>query len=288
MDMKSQTAQHRRSVLIEFLPRLHPIAFLSVALLAFFAIVALIAPWIANDPTSINPSIRLKFSEHGHWFGTDYLGRDMFSRAIFGTQRSLIVGFSVATAAALFGLIIGVMTGYFRRVDKVVVPMLDGMMAIPGLLLAVALVSLLGANLLTIIIAITVPEVPRMARVVRGVVLSVREQQFISAAVSVGTPTPLILWRHIVPNTVGAVTVQTTYVCAAAILTEAILSFLGVGGSASPSWGGMIAESRNYFQVAPWLIAYPAILLSLLVLSVNTLGDQLREVLDPRFSRRVD
>lgn len=269
------------------LPRLNFTAYVSLGILAVFIVIAFIAPLIAGDPSAINPIQRLRFSEAAHWLGTDYLGRDIYSRAVFGTQRSLVVGFSVAIIAAVLGLFIGVLTGYFHTLDRLIVPMLDGMMAIPGLLLAVALASLLGANLLTIVIAITVPEVPRMARIVRGVVLSVREQQFVSAAISVGTPTPLILWRHIVPNTVGAVTVQTTYACAAAILTEAILSFLGVSGSASLSWGGMIAESRSYFQVAPWLIAYPAILLSLLVLSVNVLGDQLREALDPRIARRI-
>lgn len=269
------------------LARLGPGALAGLAVLAAFIATALVGPSLVGDPSAINPLNRLKMSSAQHWFGTDYLGRDVFAMAIHGTGRSVAVGFAVAVIAAVFGLTIGILTGYFRAVDRVVVPLLDGMMAVPGILLAVALVSILGPNLATIIVAIAVPEIPRMARVVRGVVLSVREQQFVSAAVSIGTPVPLILTRHILPNTIGPVSVQATYACASAIITEAVLSFLGVGGTATPSWGGMIADFRQYVQIAPWLIAYPGVLLSLLVLVVNVLGDQLRELLDPRIARRL-
>jgi peptide/nickel transport system permease protein len=258
-----------------------------VAVLLAFVVTAIVGPWLVGDPAAINPLNRLKTASAEHWFGTDYLGRDVFTMAIHGTGRSVVVGFVVAAIAAVLGLTIGMLTGYFRSVDRIVVPMLDGMMAIPGILLAVALVSILGPNLVTIIVAISVPEIPRMARVVRGVVLSVREQQFVTAAVSMGTPVPLILLRHILPNTIGPVSVQATYACASAVITEAVLSFLGVGGSATPSWGGMIADFRQYVQLAPWLIAYPGALLSLLILIVNVLGDQLRELLDPRMARRL-
>jgi peptide/nickel transport system permease protein len=199
----------------------------------------------------------------------------------------MVTGFSVALLASAIGLTFGVIAGYFRMADRVMMPVVDGMMAIPGVLLAVALVSLLGGGLATVIIAIAIPEIPRMIRLARGVTLSVREQAFVSAAVSIGTPTPLILWRHITPNTVPTVTVQATYACASAIITEAVLSFLGVGGSTLPSWGQMIAEARSYIQTAPWLIAFPGLFLSLLVLSVNVLGDQLRDILDPRVARRT-
>lgn len=269
------------------LARLGPGALAGVAVLLVFVAIAIFGPMLVGDPAAINPLNRLKPANATHWFGTDYLGRDVFAMAIHGAGRSVIVGFSVAIIAALFGLTIGILTGYFRAVDRVVVPMLDGMMAIPGILLAVALVSILGPNLVTIVIAIAVPEIPRMARVVRGVVLSVREQQFVMAAVSIGTPVPLILVRHILPNTIGPVSVQATYACASAVITEAVLSFLGVGGTATPSWGGMIADFRQYVQIAPWLIAYPGVLLSILVLVVNVLGDQLREQLDPRLARRL-
>lgn len=267
--------------------RLGPGGLLGIAILLGFVATALVGPALVGDPSAINPLNRLKMSSAQYWFGTDYLGRDVFAMAIHGTGRSVAVGFAVAVIAAVLGLTIGILTGYFRAVDRIVVPMLDGMMAIPGILLAVALVSILGPNLVTIIIAIAVPEIPRMARVVRGVVLSVREQQFVAAAVSIGTPVPLILVRHILPNTIGPVSVQATYACASAVITEAVLSFLGVGGSATPSWGGMIADFRQYIQIAPWLIAYPGALLSLLILVVNILGDQLRELLDPRLARRL-
>lgn len=269
------------------LARLGPVALAGIAVLVLYVLVAAIGPALVNDPSAMNPINRLKPASLSNWFGTDYLGRDVFTLAVHGAGRSLAVGFAVATIAAGLGLLLGILTGYFRKVDRVVVPMLDGLMAIPGILLAVALVSILGPNLLTIIIAIAVPEIPRMARVVRGVVLSVREQQFVSAARSIGTPTPLILVRHILPNTIGPVSVQATYACASAVITEAVLSFLGVGGSATPSWGGMIADFRQYVQIAPWLIAYPGVLLSILILVVNVLGDQLRELLDPRLARRL-
>lgn len=256
-----------------------------VAILSGFVALAIFGPLLVGDPLAISPSERLAFSSAEHWFGTDFLGRDVFTRAVYGAQRSLQVGFAVAVIASVLGLFLGVLTGYFRPVERVIVPVLDGMMAIPGILLAIALVSVIGANIATVIIAITIPEIPRMARIVRSVVLSVREQQFVSAAISIGTPTPMLLWRHIVPNTVGAVTVQATYTCASAIITEAVLSFLGVGGSVNPSWGGMIAESRQYIQLAPWLIAYPGILLSVLIIIINVLGDDLRERLDPRSAR---
>ncbi|MGV3652556.1 MAG: ABC transporter permease [Devosia sp.] len=267
--------------------RLGPLPLAGLLLLIAYLGFATIGPLLVGDPSAMNPMNRLKPASPGNWFGTDYLGRDVFTLAVHGAGRSLIVGFAVAALASGLGLVLGIVTGYFRKVDRVVVPMLDGLMAIPGILLAVALVSILGPNLVTIVIAIAVPEIPRMARVVRGVVLSVREQQFVSAARSIGTPAPMILIRHILPNTIGPLSVQATYACASAVITEAVLSFLGVGGSATPSWGGMIADFRQYVQIAPWLIAYPGVLLSVLILTVNILGDQLRELLDPRLARRL-
>lgn len=267
--------------------RVGPTVALGGAVLAGFAAAAVLAPLLVGDPAAIDPANRLKFVTAAHWFGTDYLGRDIFARAVYGARSSLIVGFAVAAVASVAGLALGVLTGYFRAADRLVMPFMDGLMAIPGILLAIALVSLLGASLATVVVAIAVPEMPRMVRIVRGVVLSVREQPYVAAAISIATPTPLLLWRHVVPNTVGAVTVQATYACASAIIAEAVLSFLGVAGSAVPSWGGMIAESRSYVQIAPWLIGFPGLLLSILVLAVNLLGDRLRDLLDPRIARRA-
>ena len=256
------------------------------AVLLGFLLLAIFGPLLVADPNLLNPVARLKLPGADYWLGTDSLGRDVFSRLVYGTQKSLLVGFTVSLAVSFLGLLVGVLAGYFPLVDRIVVPILDGLMAIPGVLLAIALVSLMGSNVGTIIVAITVPEVPRMARIVRGVVLPLRSMQYVQAAISVGTPVPMILWRHIVPSTMGPLIVQATYTCASAIITEAVLSFLGVGGSSTPSWGGMVAESRQYIQIASWLIAWPGVMLSALVVTVNLLGDQLRERLDPHIKRR--
>ncbi len=273
---------------LALLARLSPTALFCLLLLIVFVLIAIFAPALVMDPQSIDPVNRLKLpGTAGHPFGTDHLGRDVFARVMYGTRPSLVTGFSVAVIASVIGLAFGVMSGYFRTLDRVMMPVVDGMMAIPGILLAVALVALLGGGRATVITAIAIPEIPRMIRLTRSVTLSVRQQAFVSAAVSIGTPTPLILLRHIVPNTVATVTVQATYVCASAIITEAVLSFLGIGGSALPSWGSMIAEARTYIQIAPYLIAFPGVFLSLLVLSVNVLGDQFRDILDPRVARRI-
>jgi len=223
-----------------------------------------------------------------HWLGTDAYGRDMYSRMLYGARVSLIVGLGVAVVSVLIGLVFGVLAGYFRWVDAVVMRFMDGLMAIPGILLAIALVSLSGSSLLTVLVAISIPEIPRVVRLVRGVIFSVRNELYVEAAHILGTPIFAIMLRHLLPNTIAPLIVQGTYIFASAILTEAILSFLGAGIPPEiPSWGNIMAEGRMYFQMISGLVLYPGLLLSLTVLSVNLLGDALRDALDPRMARRL-
>ncbi len=268
--------------------RRHPTVVIGGGLLLIMAVVAIIAPLIAPDPLRLNPINRLKPPGEKFWFGADFLGRDVYARTIYGGQISLIVGLAVAAVSTVIGLAIGLTAGYVRWVDAIVMRIMDGLMAIPGVLLAIALISLAGASVTNVIIAITIPEVPRVVRLVRAVVLTVREQPYVEAAVSVGTRLPKILVKHILPNTLAPLIVQATYVCASAVVIEAILSFLGAGTPPEiPSWGNIMAEGRTYFQIAPWMIFFPGIFLALTVLAVNILGDGLRDSLDPRIARRM-
>ena len=248
---------------------------------------ALFGPMLLGLGNDINPLSRLKPPSSEHFFGTDSVGREIFVRTISGSRNSVVVGVSVAVLTLVLGGALGVFAGYFRLADKILMRIADGLMAIPGVLFAIALVSLLGGGFLTVIIAITIPEIPRTARLMRSVVLTIRELPFVSASVAVGSPTPKILLQHIIPNVVGALTVQGTFVCASAVLSEAALSFLGVGTPPDiPSWGNVMASGRQFFQIAPWVILFPGALLSLMVLSVNILGDHLRDHLDPRLTKR--
>ncbi|MGP1256560.1 MAG: ABC transporter permease [Kiloniellales bacterium] len=259
------------------------------SLLVFMIFIAVFAPVVApNDPIALNPIERLQPPGADHWFGTDMFGRDLYSRTVYGTRISLIVGLSAAGLSVLFGLIIGLIAGYIRLLDAILMRVMDGLMAIPGILLAIALVSLSGASLVTVTIAITIPEIPRVVRLVRAMVLSVREEPYVEAAISMGTPLPKILLRHVLPNTVPPLIVQATYVCASAMLLEALLSFVGAGTPPEvPSWGNIMAEGRAFFQITPWIIFFPGIALAVTVLAVNILGDGLRDTLDPRIAKKM-
>lgn len=268
--------------------RRNPTIVAGAAILAFMTVVAIFAPFIAGDPRHMNPVNRLLPPSAAFWFGTDGLGRDIFARCVYGARISLIVGISVASASVAIGLAIGLAAGYFRRLDNAIMRLMDGFMAIPAILLAIAMVSLNRATVAIVIVAIIIPEVPRVVRLVRSVVLSTREQPFIEAAISGGGRSLKIVLRHILPSTIPPLIVQATYVTASAILIEAGLSFLGAGvPPETPTWGNMIASSRLLLARAPWTIFFPGLCLALVVLAVNLLGDGLRDRLDPRLSRRM-
>ena len=265
-----------------------PIIAVASICLVLVILVSILSPLIApHDPIQLTPSQRLKPSSAQFLLGTDSYGRDLLSRVIYGGRISLLIGLGAAVFAVGVGLAIGLVSGFFRWVDAVMMRVMDGLMAIPSILLAIAVVSLSGASVMTVMVAITIPEVPRVARLVRSVVLSAREEPYVEAAISLGTSLPKIMWRHLMPNTVAPLIVQGTYVCASAILTEAILSFLGAGISPeTPTWGNIMAEGRQYFQIKPSLIFWPGLLLSIAILSVNLIGDAARDALDPRMKQR--
>jgi peptide/nickel transport system permease protein len=266
-----------------------PLAIAAGLILMLIMLFAILSPFIGMvDPRALAPTQRLKPPSELYWFGTDQFGRDVWSRVVYGARVSLTVGVTVAAASVLIGTVIGVIAGYVRWLDGIVMRIMDGLMAIPGILLAIALVSLSGASRLTVIIAITVPEVPRVVRLVRSIVLSVREEPYVEAAISVGTPLPQLLWRHVLPNCVPPLIVQATYIAASAMLTEAILSFLGAGTPPeTPSWGNMMAEGRTFFPIAPWIVLLPGFALAFTILAVNVLGDALRDRLDPKIAKRM-
>ncbi|MES0039460.1 ABC transporter permease [Mesorhizobium sp. M0046] len=272
------------------LPRMarrHPRVLVGGGLLALLIVLALAAPLYAGDPVNMDPFKRLQPPSAEIWFGSDNLGRDVFARTIFGARISLMVGLLSAACAALAGALIGVIAGYSRSFDNVVMRVMDGLMSIPTILLAIALISLTGPGIGILIVAIAIPETPGVARLVRSVVLGVRERPYVEAALCGGARLPKVLWRHILPSTIPALMVQGAAVCASAIMTEAGLSFLGVGVPPEiPSWGNMIASSRLYLAIAPLTIFAPGICLAVTVLAVNLLGDGLRDLFDPRSKRR--
>jgi peptide/nickel transport system permease protein len=271
---------------IGFLRR-HPTIAGGGALLLLMALMAVFAPYLGTvDPTALAPARRTRPPSAEFWFGTDMLGRDIYSRVVYGARVSLTVGLSVATLASVVGLAIGLFSGFVRWADAILQRVMDGLMSIPPILLAVALMALTRGSVGSVITAITIPEIPRVARLVRSVVLSLREQPYVDAAVVAGTRTPRIILRHILPNTLAPMTVQATYICASAMIIEAILSFIGAGTPPTiPSWGNIMAEGRALWQVKPFIVFFPAVFLSATVLAVNLVGDGLRDALDPRLAK---
>ncbi|UPG74408.1 ABC transporter permease [Roseomonas gilardii subsp. gilardii] len=269
--------------------RRHPTIALGGFLLALLVFIAIFAPYLWTvDPTALAPARRTREPSAMYWFGTDMLGRDVYSRVLYGTRVSLIVGFATAFFASVIGLAIGLFAGFVRWADSIIMRVMDGLMSIPSILLAIALMALSRGSVGNVVLAITIAEIPRVSRLVRGVVLSLREQPYVDAAIASGTRTPVIIWRHILPNTIAPMTVQATYICAAAMLIEASLSFIGAGTPPIiPSWGNIMAEGRALWQVKPYIVFFPALFLSISVLAVNLLGDGLRDALDPRAAKRI-
>jgi peptide/nickel transport system permease protein len=267
----------------------HPSIVLGGVLLLVMVFIAVAAPVLGTvDPTAISPAHRTRAPSALYWFGTDMLGRDLYSRVLYGTRVSLIVGFSVALLASAAGMLIGLVSGFVRWTDAVIMRCMDGLMAIPPILLAIALMALTRGSVQNVIISITVAQVPQVARLIRGVVLSLREQPYVEAAIASGSRTPKIILKHILPNTLAPLTVQATYICAAAMITEAILSFIGAGTPPIiPSWGNIMSEGRALWQVKPFIVFFPAVFLCITVLAVNLLGDGLRDLLDPRLAKRL-
>jgi len=281
----------------------HPGVIAGGIVIVLVVLIGLLAPWLGTiDPTAINPAARnrvpgAEFSVRTDTgerikmvarFGTDSLGRDIYSRVVYGARVSLLVGVVVAVISIVAGLFVGLMAGFFRWLDAVIMRIMDGLMAIPAILLAIAMVSLFRAGVFAVIAAIAVPEIPRVVRLVRSIVLGVREEPYVEAAVTLGTPTAKLLWRHVLPNTIAPLIVQGTFTCASAILVEAILSFLGIGVPPEvPTWGNIMAEGRQVFSLYPHNIIYPGIMLAATILAVNVLGDGLRDTLDPKMAKRV-
>ncbi|WP_404989661.1 ABC transporter permease [Brucella pseudogrignonensis] len=261
---------------------------IAAILLGAILLLTLISPWIApHDPLAMNPMMRLKPPSDEYLLGTDNYGRDLFSRMILGGRISLLIGLLAAAASIGVGVIIGLIAGFFRTADAIIMRMMDALMAMPSILIAIALVALNGPSIGSVIIAITIPEIPRVVRLVRSVILTAREEPYVEAALALGSSTPKILFRHLLPNTMAPLIVQGTYIVASAILTEAILSFLGAGISTEiPTWGNIMAEGRQFFRIKPSIVLWPGLLLTLCVLSINLLGDAARDTLDPRLKKR--
>ena len=258
-------------------------------LLAVMVVLAMCAPYLHTvNPVEMNPIERLRAPGPGHWFGTDMYGRDSYSRVIYGSRISLFVGLVVAAVTSAIGLAIGLISGFVRRLDNLIMRVMDGIMALPDLLLAISFVALTKASVRNVVVALVIPQTPRVVRLVRGIVLVLREQPFVESAMAMGASLPRLLVRHLLPNTIAPLVVQGTYVMASAVLIEAALSFLGAGTPPEiPSWGNIMAEARSYVRVAFWLLLFPGLFLAATVLSINMVGDGLRDMLDPRIARRM-
>jgi peptide/nickel transport system permease protein len=269
--------------------RQHPMMYLGMLVLLLLAFIAVAAPWLSRiDPLDIDPLARMKPPSLAHFFGTDGLGRDVYARTLWGSRVSLIVGIAVSFISVAAGVTIGMIAGYFRHIDMFIMRIMDGLMAIPGVLLAIALMAAFRGGLATVIFAIVIPEIPRVVRLVRALVIIIRNQPYVEAAVALGSRTPKILVQHILPNLFAPLMVQATFIAASAIITEAVLSFLGVGIPPQiPSWGNIMAEGRNYLAIAFHIILFPGLFLAVTVLAINMLGDGLRDMLDPKLAKKI-
>jgi len=264
--------------------RRHPTLIAGTVALAVIVVAATFAPlWWTGDPLQMRPIRRLRPPSAEVWFGTDHFGRDIYTRTVYGARISLIVGAAVSAISLVLGTGLGLVIGFYRRLDTIMMRIVDGIMAIPAILLALALMALMRASVRNVIIALVIPEIPRVIRVVRASVLSLREHLMVEGARALGVGTPRILLRYILPALVAPLLVQGTYICASAILVEAYLSFLGAGTPpVIPSWGNIMAEGRAYVQLAFWIILFPGVFLAATVLAINLVGDGLRDVLDVR------
>jgi peptide/nickel transport system permease protein len=257
---------------------------LALLFLLMVVVFAIFAPYMHTvSPTELDPAMRLKGVSAEHWLGTDALGRDLYSRIVYGARISFMIGFGVLGISVFFGVIFGALAGYFDVMDTIIMRFMDGVMAIPNILLAIALVSVSGGSLYTVLMAISIPEIPRVTRIVRGAIMSTKSESFVEAAITQGTSVWTILGRHLLPSAIAPLIVHGAYVFASAVMFESVLSFLGAGIPPEiPSWGNIIAEGRRYFQMIPGLVLYTGVVLSLTILSINIIGDALRDVFDPK------
>ncbi|MDA9406957.1 peptide ABC transporter permease [Bradyrhizobium sp. CCBAU 45384] len=282
------TAFSQKSGTLATFARRNPTVMVGGTLLMLVSLIAIFAPVLSGDPMSIAPTERLTAPSAEHWFGTDALGRDVYARTLYGARISLVVGVCATALSVAVGLTIGLITGYYRRADSYIMRVMDGMMAIPSILLAIGMIAVTQGGMAIVVLAITVPEVPRVVRLVRSVVLSTRELAFVEAAVVSGSHDLKIIHRHILPSTIAPLIVQGTLILASALLAESSLSFLGIGVPPEiPTWGNMISAHRLYLVRAPWSVFFPGAVLTVVVLAVNLLGDGLRDRLDPRLARRI-
>lgn len=264
------------------------VAMASAVVVAIGLLAAILAPWLATqDPTYADPSVRLQGPSSEHYFGTDSLGRDTFSRVIYGARISLLIGLSVTAAAGVAGAVLGLVAGYFPRLDSPIMRVLDGLMAFPSVLLAIAIMASLGPSTFNVFVALTIVYTPTVARLVRSTTLVTKQQPYVESARAIGLPNSLILWRYIFPNGLSPLIVQCTFVVAFAIISEASLSFLGAGvPPEQPTWGNMLRDGQAALQRAWWLAVFPGTALFITVLALNMLGDGLRDALDPRSRQR--
>jgi peptide/nickel transport system permease protein len=252
-------------------------------IMTIMILAGVLAPVIGGDPAHMDVAGRLAAPSRAHWFGTDDVGRDVWSRVVYGARLSLLVGGAVVVLSFVVGMVCGLVAGYHRRLDNPVMRVMDGLMAFPAIVLAIALMAALGPSVINVIAAIAVVYSPRVARVVRGSVLVIRETTYVEAARALGASDLTLVGRHIVPNCLSPVIVQGSFVFAAAVLTEAALSFLGVGVPPYvPSWGVILSEGRLYIQQAPWLVLYPGAAIMITIFGLNLFGDGLRDLLDPK------